>query len=226
MKWSILSRSGAAIISEIKFASPSKGMIRKKSDLPIIAKAMEDAGVIGISILTEPNYFGGDLNYIAEVRSQSKLPILMKDFVLRQIQIDAAAKVGASVILLIQALYDRGYGRLPIAGMIDYAHSKGVEVLLEVHSSEEFQRALGSEADFIGINNRDLKSLDVDIQRTKLILNSYSSEERIIVSESGVDTKADIAFLKACGAHAFLIGTSIMKAPDIKTKIEGLVGAV
>jgi len=221
----ILQNKDVSIISEIKFASPSKGKIRSGGDLNQIAREMERGGVTGISILCEPEFFGGHINFIKKVRHISSFPILMKDFILKKIQIDAAAKVGASAVLLIQTLYDRDYGGVALEDMIDFAHAMELEVLLEVHNKEEYLRALQTDADMIGINNRDLKSLQVNLNVTHQILTQYPDPPKIIVSESGIFSPEDIRFLLQDGVKAFLIGTSIMQAPDIATKLKELVKA-
>ena len=228
LKESILQCKGAPIIAEVKFASPSTGIIRRrKCSLRKIVKEMEDGGAVGISILTEPKHFNGHINFIAEVRDQVSVPILMKDIVLSRKQIDAASNVGADAILLIQALFDRGYCEMDVHGMINYAHSRGLEVLLEVHTKREFLSALRTNADMIGINNRNLKTLKVDLKVTKLLLKEhFDFGGKIIVSESGINSPEDIRFLHRCGAQAFLVGTAIMKARNIRDKVRELVEAL
>jgi indole-3-glycerol phosphate synthase len=225
LREAILRSSGAAIISEIKFASPSKGIIRKKRDLKEIARQMIEGGVIGISILTEPKYFAGDLNFIAEIRNYVDIPLLMKDFILSPVQIDAASKIGANAILFIKTIFDRKYCQENLEQMIEYAHSKGIEVILEVHSNEEFLSALKTSADMVGINNRDLTTLKVDIKVTECILENCRDDGKIIISESGIETPKDVRFLRECGVHAFLIGTTIMESPNIIETIKAFVKA-
>jgi indole-3-glycerol phosphate synthase len=222
----ILRCKRAPIISEIKFASPSMGTLKKNLDLKRNAKAMEEGGAVGISVLTEPKHFGGNLGYIAEVRGQVRTPILMKDIILSSVQVDAASKVGANAVLLIQTLFDRGYCERGVRAMVEYCHSRGLEALLEVHTDEEFLSASETAADMIGVNNRDLKTLEVDLEATKRILEKQHTKERVIVSESGINTPEDILFLKKCGAQAFLVGTAIMKAEDVKAKVRELVEAL
>jgi indole-3-glycerol phosphate synthase len=211
------------IISEIKFASPSKGKIREDSDLGEIAKSMERGGSVGISILTEPKNFKGHIKFLAEARNQVNVPILMKDIILSPEQIEAASRNGANAILLIQALFDRGYCKNDTQSMIEYAHSRNLEVLLEAHTEEEFLSALKTDADLIGINNRDLKTLKVNLEVTKQILTKHDTQGRVTVSESGINTPKDIRFLRNCGAQAFLVGTAIMKSKNIEDKVKELV---
>jgi len=226
LRESLLHCESTPIISEIKFASPSLGTLRPQEDWSSIAKEMERGGAAGISVLTEPKHFKGRLEFIAEVREQVRIPILMKDFIINHIQLDAASKVGADAVLLIQTLFNRNYCEKDVQSMIEYAHSRGLEILLETHTGDEFTSAIRTEADLIGINNRNLKTLKVDLDVTKRILSKYSAEGRVIVSESGVNTPNDIHLLHACGAHAFLVGSSIMKATNITEKIAELVSAL
>lgn len=226
LKEAILKSKKIPIISEIKFASPSKGSIRDNGDLKEIARSMESGGSVGISILTEPKNFKGHIKFITEARKQVKVPILMKDIILSLEQIESAHRNGANAILLIQALFDRGYCENDVQSMIKYAHSRNLEVLLETHTEEEFLAALKTEADLIGINNRDLKTLKVNLEVTKSILAKHSAKGKVVVSESGINTPQDIRFLRNCGAQAFLVGTAIMKSSNIEEKVKELVEAL
>jgi len=223
LKRKILESEYTPIIAEIKAASPSLGTIRKNVDVKNVAMAMENAGAVGISVLTEPKHFGGSLAFLTEVRSAVKLPLLMKDIIVSPIQLEAASKAGANAVLLIEPLFERGYCECDVHDMIAQAQSMSLEVLLETHSKEEFSSALNTNADLIGINNRDLKTLKVDLRTTKRILSNFDSEGKVVVSESGIKTPADIRFLKDCGAHAFLIGSSIMMARDVEKKVKEFV---
>jgi indole-3-glycerol phosphate synthase len=226
LKKAILESEHNSIIAEIKTASPSLGPIRKDADVEEIAVAMEDGGAMGISILTEPEHFGGSLFSITKVRRSVKLPLLMKDIIVSTVQLDAASKIGANAVLLVEALFERGYCECDVNEMIAHAQSNNLEALLEVHSEDEFSSALKTEADIIGINNRDLKTLKVDLGVTEGILEKIDSEGRTIVSESGVKTPADLRFLRECGVHAFLIGSAIMIASDIQKKVKEFVAAL
>jgi len=223
LKEAILNFKDTPIISEIKFASPSYGSIRRDITPEKAAREMELGGAVGISILTEPKHFKGQLNFITQVREVVRIPILMKDIILSPIQIDAAAAAGANVLLLINTLFDRGYCEESLEEMIDYAHSKGLEVLLETRTEEEFISALRTDAEIIGINNRDLKTLKVDLKVTERILKKHPCVGKIVISESGIEDAGDIRFLRRCGAQAFLVGTSIMKSNDIHGKVRELV---
>jgi indole-3-glycerol phosphate synthase len=214
-----------AVITEVKAASPSRGTIRKSFDPQEVAAAMEKGGATGISILTEPKHFSGSLGYLAKVREAVELPILMKDIILSPIQLDAASRIGANAVLLIEALFERGYCELGLEEMVSEAHTRRLEVLLETHNEEEFQSAIETEADLVGINNRDLRTLKVDIGITERILKKVDSQGKVVVSESGIMAPADISFLRGCGAQAFLIGSAIMMAGNIKKKVKEFVTA-
>jgi indole-3-glycerol phosphate synthase len=226
LKEAILGCEGAPIISEIKFASPSMGNLRNNRDLGRIARDMEEGGAIGISVLTEPRHFRGHIGFVAKVRRQVEVPVLMKDIVLSPVQIEAASMIGANAVLLIQTLFGRGYCEKDVHGMIDFSHSRGLEVLLEAYTEDEFLSALETDADMIGINNRDLKTLHVDLEVTKRILTKHRVVRKVIVSESGIDRPEDIRFLRQYGVQAFLVGTAVMKAADIKGRVRELVEAL
>ncbi|MEM2098773.1 MAG: indole-3-glycerol-phosphate synthase [Candidatus Bathyarchaeia archaeon] len=223
LKKAILECKNAAVISELKVASPSMGIIRRNLDACEVAKAMANSGAVGISVLTEPKYFHGSLEALIETRKAVRIPILMKDIIISPEQIEAASQVGANAILLIQAIFNRGYGECSLGEMIEKAHSKGIEVLLETHNETEFCAATNTDADLIGINNRDLTTLKVDLSVTKRILERNGTMGKIIVSESGIGSPADLCMLRSCGAQAFLIGSAIMLADDITEKIRAFV---
>jgi indole-3-glycerol phosphate synthase len=226
LKKAILEAKTAPVITEIKAASPSAGTIRKNVEARSIAKSMEKGGAVGISVLTEPKHFKGSLRSLVEARRTVKLPILMKDIIISPMQLDAASKAGANVALLIKALFDRGYCKCDIHDMIATAHSKGLEVLLETHTAEEFRSAVSTRADLIGINNRNLATLKVDLNVTKGILERNNAEGKIVVSESGINTAADLRFLREYGAHAFLIGSAVMLADNVEEKVKEFVSAL
>lgn len=215
----------APVIAEIKPSSPSHGRLKEISSLRNVVSAMERGGAVGISVLTEPKHFGGSLSFLAEARIHTNLPILMKDIVVDPVQIETASKLGADAVLLIHAIFERGYGRIPLEEMVQLAHFHGLEVLLETHTKIEFSAALGTSADLIGINNRDLKTLKVDLNVTREILDGVESCGKIVVSESGIKSAFDIRFLRSCGAGAFLVGSAVMLAEDVEAKVRELVHA-
>ncbi|MEM3063737.1 MAG: indole-3-glycerol-phosphate synthase [Candidatus Nitrosotenuis sp.] len=221
---SIINNTHASIITEVKFASPSLGQIRKVSDPVQIAKSMVRGGALALSVLTQPYMFSGSPEYFVEIRKQIDVPMLMKDIIVDKIQIDAAKKMGADYVLLIQSLFDLGYLK-EIDEFVEHAHKNGLKVLLESHTKSEFVNSLKTGADLLGINNRDLDTLEIDINTTKRILDGFD-KKRIIVAESGIESPKDIVFLKNCGADAFLIGSSIMKNEDIELNVRDLVNAI
>jgi len=213
------------VIAEVKRASPSLGSIRDNIDPTGIAHAIEAGGASGISVLTEPKHFGGSLEHLREIRGSTGLPLLMKDIVVSPEQIEAAAKLGADAVLLIMEIFERGKGRVSLDSMIGEAHALGIEVLLETHDAKEYNVALNTGADLIGINNRDLRTLKVDLEVTLRILESRGKGDAPIVSESGIRTPGDLLFLRGCGAQAFLIGSAIMASGDIEETVRGFVKA-
>ena len=180
-------------------------------------------GSKALSILTQPHMFNGLPEYFIQVRQAVDVPLLMKDIMIDTIQIDAAEKMGADYMLVIQSLFDQGFLK-DIDEFIRYGHKKGLKVLLEVHTKQEFQNALKTESDLIGINNRNLDTLEIDLKTTEKVLEGYK-KTRPILSESGIETPADIQYLKKCGADAFLIGSSIMKSDNIEEHVRKLVNA-
>ena len=221
---SIRKNKHAPLITEIKFSSPSLGNIRKISDPVEIAKSMIQGGAIGLSILTQPHLFNGSPEYFQKIRKAVKVPLLMKDVVVDKIQIDAADRIGADCILLIQSIFDKKLAK-DIDEFISYSHKKGLVVLLESHTKKEFVNSSQTDTDLLGINNRNLDTLAIDLKTTKNILKDRK-EDRIILSESGIESPKDIKFLHECGADAFLVGSSIMKSKDIKRHVKKLVLAI
>ena len=221
---SIRSNIHASLITEIKFSSPAEGNIRQISDPLQIAESMISGGAKALSILTQPYLFNGSPEYFIKIRKNVKIPLLMKDIMINKTQIDAAKKMGADYFLLIQALFDNGFVS-EIDEFIDYGHKNGLKILLESHTKTEFDNALKTDADIIGINNRNLNTLEINLETTKQILEN-SQKSKIILSESGINSSDDVKFLRDCGADAFLIGTSIMKSSDIQNSVSELVNAI
>jgi indole-3-glycerol phosphate synthase len=225
LRKAILESKRNAVITEVKAASPSRGTIKTNFDPAEVARDMETGGATGISVLTEPKHFGGSLGYLRKVREAVSIPILMKDIIIDPIQLETASRIGANVILLIEAIFKRGYCEYSLDEMITRAQSKLLEVLLEAHSEEEFEQAIETDCDLVGINNRDLRTLKVDLGITERILSCCESSGKIVVSESGIMTPADLLFLRGCGAQSFLIGSSVMMADNIEQKVKEFVTA-
>jgi indole-3-glycerol phosphate synthase len=210
------------LIAEIKKSSPSKGLIRKDFDLDEIIASYKFSGhVNAISVLTEPDYFSGSYDYLKQTVKLSGKPVLMKDFIFDEYQIFKGFIAGASAILLIAAVLNDEKS----TQLADLAHRLGMKVLFEIHTSAEYKRALNIDFKIIGINNRDLKTFATDIRSTIKILESGGKPaNKVIISESGINSKEDISLLRNGGADGFLIGESFMKQKNIPTAIEDIFG--
>lgn len=219
----INTNSHPTLLTEVKFSSPSLGKIRTISDPLKIAKQMIDGGSRALSVLTQPHLFNGSPEFFMAIRREVKVPMLMKDIVVDKIQIEAGRKIGADFMLLIQSLFDKKFLD-DIDEFVEFGHKNGLKVLLEVHTLEEFNNALKTNADLIGINNRNLDTLEIDLTTTEKILKDFDSS-RPIISESGIESPDHIKFLKESGASAFLIGSSIMKSQNIEEHVKKLVNA-
>ena len=220
----IINSQHASLITEVKFSSPALGNIRKISDPVDIALKMVNGGASALSVLTQPFLFDGSPELFMKVRKVVKIPMLMKDITIDKIQIDAAKKMGADYFLLIQSLFDKKMVS-EMDELIEYGHKNGVKVLVEAHTSKEFENACKTNADIVGINNRNLDTLKIDLNTTKNILEK-SDSSKIIISESGIESQENIRFLHKCGAKGYLIGTAIMKNDDIEQTVRGLVNSI
>lgn len=220
------------IITEIKFSSPSKGVImnREGADLLNISREMIKAGAAGLSVLTQKYLFNGSLNNFVMIRQDTSIPMLMKDIIVSEIQLDCAKKIGADYILLIMNIFDKNLAEGDLDKFVRYAHKKGLNILFEVHHEDEFNEILKfnlEKNDLIGINNRNLDNLKIDLEITEKLLKKFDKGKNVIVSESGINNTNQIKQLKNAGADAFLIGTSIMeKNKQIAIKIKELVNVI
>jgi len=226
LKKAILSCSHAPLITEVKFSSPSQGRIRNKTSPIEIARTMVESGAIGLSILTQPYLFEGSVEYLASIRKSVRVPLLMKDITVSQVQIDAGKKIGADCILLIKTVFDQNLAEDSMEKLAEYAAKKGLQVLVEVHSEQEFSEVLKAKYPLVGINNRNLDNLQVDIAITEKLLKKHSKGKSVIISESGISKPKDIQYLRNAGADAFLVGTSIMETGDIGAKVTELYSAL
>lgn len=205
-----LAGPGLSIIGEIKRASPSKGLIRENFDHLELAKLYEDH-VDVLSVLTEEDFFKGSLGHLYEINKVSKLPTLCKDFIIDSRQIDMAYRLGASCILLIASILDKDR----LNKYIDHATSLGMDSLVEVHTREELEKVLETNAKIIGINNRNLKDFTIDLNTT-ISLRKLIPDDYLVVSESGIYTKEDVEFITSqVKIDGILVGESFMKAPSI-----------
>jgi indole-3-glycerol phosphate synthase len=217
----------APLITEVKFSSPSQGKIRTKEEPAIIAKTMAEYGATGISVLTQPSLFDGSLEYLAIIRKAlPQMPLLMKDIVVSTVQIDAGKKVGADCVLLIKSIFDNHLAEDGLERLLEYGKKRDLEVLIEVHTEQEFEDVLKAKHDLVGINNRNLDNLQIDITNTEKLLKSHDKGKALIISESGISSPEDIQYLKRSGADAFLVGTTIMQTPNIGEKISKLYYAL
>lgn len=209
-------RSKNGVISEIKRASPSKGDIRTEVDVVAQAKKYEEAGAAAISVLTDETYFKGSIDDLREVAKNVSIPVLCKDFMISEIQIDRAKHAGATIILLIVA----ALGKEELHRLFGYAASLGLEVLVEVHDAQELAQALELDAELIGINNRDLKTFEVSVNRTVELAKTFPfGGNRLLISESGLHSKEDAAVVFGSGASGILVGEALMRSEDPGTWI-------
>jgi indole-3-glycerol phosphate synthase len=213
------------VITEIKYASPSTGKIRESGNPLQIAKTMLSGGACAISVLTDPENFEGNLETLVTVSRDTEAPTIMKDIIVSPKQLQAGAKAGASGVVLISEVFSRKLSNVGLDTMILEANRFGLEVLVEANSAVEFERLRRFRPDLYGINNRNLSTFQLDLSTTEKILAENVDVDRPVVSESGIESPHDIRRLKAAGAAAFLVGTSIMKSSDIEGKVRELVNA-
>ena len=199
----------AAVIAEVKKASPSKGVLREHFVPPEIAASYERGGAACLSVLTDSQFFQGSATHLQQARDACALPVLRKDFIVDAYQVFEARTIGADAILLIAACLDD-------AQMVDLeaqAQALGMAVLVEVHDGAELDRALRLKTPLVGINNRNLRTFDVTLETTLALLQRVPAD-RLLVTESGILVAADVRRMRSAGVHAFLVGEAFMRAPD------------
>ena len=213
-----LSRDGFNVIAELKKASPSKGLIREEF-LPLeLAKELENSGAAALSVLTEQFYFRGSLEYLKIVAEEVNIPILRKDFIFDEFQIEEAAAFGADAILLIAAALPEDVFKK----LLNAAFAADLEILTEVHTMAELEFVLSTDAEVIGINSRNLKTFKTDLDLTKKMLSSIP-DDKVRVAESGIFNHSDLVELREQGADAFLIGEALMRAESPGQRLKELL---
>lgn len=211
---------GVKLIAEVKKASPSKGLIRPDFDPVAIARAYHAGGASCLSVLTDETYFQGHLSYLAAIREAVPLPLLRKDFLIDPIQIYEARLAGADAILLIVAAIP---SPARLAELRHVAESLGLDALVEVHDEDELALAVESGARLLGVNNRDLKTFEVHLETFERLAPQFP-EGAVAVAESGIFTNADVQRMGASGAHAVLVGESLMRQADVEVATKALLG--
>lgn len=214
-----LARPGMNFITEVKKASPSKGLIAEEFDYLRIAREYDQAGAAAISCLTEPKFFLGRDEYLQEISQAVQIPVLRKDFTVSEYQIYEAKTIGADAVLLICTLLETA----ELKEFLAVAASVGLDTLVEAHDEAEVEAALAAGAQIIGVNNRDLKDFSVDLQNS-LRLRPLVPQDKLFVSESGIKTAADITELKKCGVNGVLIGETLMRSKNITLELQQLAG--
>ncbi len=215
-----IGRGDAAVIAEVKKASPSKGVLREHFEPSAIAASYAKHGAACLSVLTDVSFFQGHADYLEQARAACALPVLRKDFMIDPYQIVEARAMGADCILLIAAcLGDGQMGELEAA-----AFELGLDVLVEVHDGRELDRALRLRTPLVGVNNRNLRTFEVTLQTT-LDLMAGVPADRLLVTESGILARPDVARMRAAGVHAFLVGEVFMRAPEPGVALAALFGA-
>lgn len=215
-----LRKKGPRVIAEFKRASPSEGVILGDADAKAVARDYAEAGAAAISVLTEPDFFGGSLEDLARVRDGVTLPVLRKDFTLEPEQVWQARASGADAVLLIAALLDDSR----LAELHAVAREAGLQALVEVHDARELERAARLEPALLGVNNRDLKTLKVDLGVSRALAADAKATGAVLVSESGISAAEQILELYALGYDGFLIGTAFMKSGGPGRALRRLLG--
>lgn len=212
-----LKKDTLSVISEVKKASPSKGLIQPNFDYMKIAAEYEQNGANAISYLTEEHFFMGSSVYFKEIRSKVNIPMLRKDFIIDPYQIYEARTMGADAILLIAAILDDD----KLREYKDIAESLGMDILAEVHDETELERVLAADFNIVGINNRNLKTFEVTLDTTARLAKLIPSG-KVIVSESGIKDNGDMKMVRSCGADAVLIGETLMRSGNIGGTLKAL----
>jgi indole-3-glycerol phosphate synthase len=215
----LINPDAVSIIAEVKKASPSRGLIRPDFDPVTIARVYEENGARAVSVLTEKKYFKGDIGYLKWISGSIGIPVLRKDFIFDEYQVYEARANGADAFLLIASILERDQ----MEDLYLLGKELGMEALAEAHDEDDLEKILGLTFKIIGINNRDLKSFEVDIKNTEYLIEDIPMD-RIVVSESGISTRDDLKFLQSIGADAALVGEALMREADFGKKLRELTG--
>ncbi|MDQ3039548.1 MAG: indole-3-glycerol phosphate synthase TrpC [Pseudomonadota bacterium] len=215
-----IGRGESAVIAEVKKASPSKGVIRADFDPASIARSYEIGGAACLSVLTDVDFFQGSDAYLKQAREACTLPVLRKDFVVDAYQLYEARLLGADCVLLIAAALDD----VQLSEFAFIAEDLGMDVLVEVHDLDELERSLQVPARLLGINNRNLRTFEVSLDNT-LALKDAVPADRVLVTESGIQSQSDVALMRGAGVNAFLVGEAFMRAPDPGNALRQLFAA-
>jgi indole-3-glycerol phosphate synthase len=213
-----LSGESLKLIAEVKKASPSRGILCPDLNPALLAKTYAQGGAAAISVLTEVTHFQGSLKYLISIREETSLPLLRKDFIFDEYQVYESAAFGADALLLIAAVLSQAQ----LEELLALSHSLGLGCLVEVHNENELEKALIGGAKIIGINNRDLNTFNVDINTTRQ-LRPLIPKGRIVVSESGINSRDDVTKIKEWGVNAVLVGEALVTAGNIPAKMEELL---
>ena len=212
-------RGFISLIAEVKKASPSVKVIREDFEPVAIARAYQDHGAACVSVLTDAPYFQGHLSHLARIRAATAVPLLRKDFVIDEYQIVEARVAGADAVLLIAEILDDA----AMAALLKRARGLGMAALVEFHDPSNLDRVLAAGADMVGVNNRDLHTFTTDLERT-LRVRARVPDDVLLVSESGIHSRAQVERLQAEGVAAILVGESLMRQPDVGLAVERLMG--
>ena len=212
------SQGRAALIAEIKKASPSKGLIRPDFHPEQLARAYEAAGAACLSVLTDEPYFQGSAGYLKTARAAVLLPVLRKDFMVSAYQIHQSRAMGADAVLLIAA----ALSQTQLEEFEGIAHELGMAVLLELHHADELEKCRRLTTPLRGVNNRNLRTFKVSLQQTLDLLPEITGEGRIVITESGIRSRGDVQFMRSHGVHSFLIGETFMRADDVGAEVQKL----
>ncbi len=206
------------VIAEVKKASPSAGLLVDDFDPPLLATAYEKGGAAALSVVTDEHFFQGDISWLATLKSLVDLPLLRKDFIIDPLQVQESRAAGADAILLIAAILSQD----ELRELLDIAADQGLECLVEVHDEKELEKVLSTPAAIIGINNRNLKDFTINLETT-LRLRKLIPENRLVVSESGIDQHSQLVRLATAGVQGVLVGTSLVRSGDARSKLEELI---